>query len=312
MADKAILRQDPKSTPIERDNLRKIQNILNALADNVSSVQGSTSATSGVSALKKEIAALTSDFTEHKQDMNNIDHKVTHKQSMAADALTGDTNTDHDDRLYPQDMDGSDPTTNVKLFLREDVVGLSSGAVDVEASGISTDTTNFDNNLSSADDTVQKALETLDEVSGGGGVTDFLSATISASQTTGLAVGDEIQYDTIASSNGTNISYNTTTHQFTLKDGGSYRVDFVADGAFSATNGIFSVMLYDVTNGAEVAGRRCVRRTVTLPSHRSSGVDGLVFVTPTGDTVYEIRIVISVSFTSAFYDSTGLFITQLA
>ncbi len=37
------------------------------------------------------------------------------------------------------------------------------------ATAISVDTTNFDNNLSSADDTVQKALETLDEMTAGGG-----------------------------------------------------------------------------------------------------------------------------------------------
>ena len=289
MADKAILRQDPKSTPIERDNLRKIQNILNALADNVSSVQGSTSATSGVSALKKEIAALTSDFTEHKQDMNNIDHKVTHKQSMAADALTGDTNTDHDDRLYPQDMDGSDPTTNVKLFLREDVVGLSSGAVDVEASGISTDTTNFDNNLSSADDTVQKALETLDEVSGGGGGGDFLYVTMSADQTSGLATGDTILMDTESAKIGTGISIDTNTYTITCAAGSSYEIMFSQRAYFSDVFGVIDLQLYDVTNSALV-GQSMSSAPYTYTGLWSSTGPGLYVVTLEQDTDYQLRV----------------------
>lgn len=46
-------------------------------------------------------------------------------------------------------------------------------AGDIPADHIVPDTTNFDNNLSSADDDLQKALDTLDElVEGGGGITD--------------------------------------------------------------------------------------------------------------------------------------------
>lgn len=46
------------------------------------------------------------------------------------------------------------------------------GAVYDQASDIVTDTDNFDGNLSGADDTVQKALETLDETAGGSGTVD--------------------------------------------------------------------------------------------------------------------------------------------
>lgn len=38
-----------------------------------------------------------------------------------------------------------------------------------DGSAVSLDTTNFDTNLSATDDTVQKAMETLDDVAGGGG-----------------------------------------------------------------------------------------------------------------------------------------------
>lgn len=65
----------------------------------------------------------------------------------------------------------------LRSFLIIVVVLLSSGwsfnsgwdPGQIPASSISSDTTNFDNNLSTADDTVQKALETLDELIGGEG-----------------------------------------------------------------------------------------------------------------------------------------------
>ena len=47
--------------------------------------------------------------------------------------------------------------------------GLTLGGDDQDASGVDTDTANFNNNLSSADTTVQAALETLDDLTAGGG-----------------------------------------------------------------------------------------------------------------------------------------------
>ena len=48
------------------------------------------------------------------------------------------------------------------------VNGNAGPTVSLDSTDIPVDTTNFDNNLSSADDTVQKALETIDAMSGGG------------------------------------------------------------------------------------------------------------------------------------------------
>jgi hypothetical protein len=45
-----------------------------------------------------------------------------------------------------------------------------------EASCIRTDTAGFNNNLSIADDTVQKALDTLDDAAGGTGVSFVVAA----------------------------------------------------------------------------------------------------------------------------------------
>lgn len=56
-----------------------------------------------------------------------------------------------------------------RLFEAWGLGGASAPAVSTSADYITVDTTNFNNNLSAADDTVQKALETLDDVAGGGG-----------------------------------------------------------------------------------------------------------------------------------------------
>ena len=61
------------------------------------------------------------------------------------------------------------------------------------ATAISVDTTNFDNNLSSADDTVQKALETLDELTADGGGKTLGFYGYLASDQTGLS--DDTEYD---------------------------------------------------------------------------------------------------------------------
>lgn len=60
------------------------------------------------------------------------------------------------------------------------------------ASNVITDTTNFDNNLSAADDTVQKALETIDDlITSGGGTLDDLSDV----NTSGVTDGQALVYD---------------------------------------------------------------------------------------------------------------------
>ena len=61
---------------------------------------------------------------------------------------------------------------------------------DQDASEVSTDTTNFDSNLSAADDTVQKALETLDEISGGSGTDDQVASEVPFTATGGISATD--------------------------------------------------------------------------------------------------------------------------
>lgn len=69
-------------------------------------------------------------------------------------------------------------TALILLFLLQSCFAYAQGFGTLfpnKASKIKTDTTNFDNNLSSSDDTVQDALDTLDEVAGGGGSGDQIT-----------------------------------------------------------------------------------------------------------------------------------------
>lgn len=142
----------------------------------------------------------------------------------------------------------------------------------------------------------------------GSGTKEFLFAVLSADHSTNIDAGDEIQFDTVSASSGSNISLNTTTHQFTLKDGGKYKVRCVIDGTWSAI-GYTSTQVYDITNSAYVGVRGTVR-TTTYDSHRSAGADCFAVIEPSGDTVYELRIYTEDNFTLAWSDFCYLMIEK--
>lgn len=78
------------------------------------------------------------------------------------------------------------------LLLPGTLFGSNGADVVPDASMVDADTTNFNNNLSSADNTVQKALDKLDEVAGGGGAptnADYLVGTANASLSAEIVVG---------------------------------------------------------------------------------------------------------------------------
>jgi hypothetical protein len=81
--------------------------------------------------------------------------------STELDALTDVTGEGTSGYILQDDGDGT-----------YSFVENSGGTDDQTAAEVSTSTSNFDGNLSAADDTVQKALETLDELAGGSGTDD--------------------------------------------------------------------------------------------------------------------------------------------
>lgn len=91
-----------------------------------------------------------------------------------------------------------------------------------DATDIPTDTSNFDNNLSSADDTVQKALDTLDELSAGSSNYTVNVETLTASKTLD-ETGDKVQIYSGTSSQIITLSGSFTVGQtFIFINGNAY------------------------------------------------------------------------------------------
>ena len=91
--------------------------------------------------------------------------------------LAYDTKVTRKERKDIQDFNKgtADDWNDIKTVVNtnDDLTTANTAGIVVAKTGVGTslDTTNFDTNLSSADDTVQKAMETLDELASGGGGT---------------------------------------------------------------------------------------------------------------------------------------------
>ncbi|MEW6063574.1 MAG: hypothetical protein AB1571_04365 [Nanoarchaeota archaeon] len=77
------------------------------------------------------------------------------------------------------------------------------------ASGVTTDTTNFDGNLSSADNTIQSALETLDELSSNIKLNDSIEWAYNIGSS--YSMNDIIEYNNTTYITGSNATYYTST-----------------------------------------------------------------------------------------------------
>lgn len=104
---------------------------------------------------------------------------------------------------------------------------FADGQTTYHAKRIRVDTTNFDNNLSSADNTVQKALETLDEVTGGGGVSNH-------NDLNGLQGGTTDEYYHL-----TQTVYDNVTNKLTIDD--TNKNVFLGTSVFAHDSGDYNV-----------------------------------------------------------------------
>ena len=134
-----------------------------------------------------KVAANLSDVNNQQTALDNITNVsvATNEDVLTKDTGTGNaiwkTSSGGGDMLkstYDTDDDGIvdkaesvDDGTNSKTASEiKSHIDSTSNPHSVISSQVDTDTTNFDGNLSSADDTVQKALDTLDDLSVSGGV----------------------------------------------------------------------------------------------------------------------------------------------
>jgi len=116
-------------------------------------------------------------FTRHRIAISNID-------ANGVVTLDYPPRAENFDIYYWYQPKESD---RLATYIRDDVISKVEESEPGIASAIQVNTTAFGKNLSSADDTVQKALDTLDDMAGGGG-----------GLPTGTTTGDMIRYDSIS------------------------------------------------------------------------------------------------------------------
>ena len=143
-------------------------------------------------------------------------------------------------------------------------------------------------------------------------VTDFLFAKLSADQSTNLTVGDQIQFDTIDISQGSNISLDTTTNvgRFTLTAGHTYRIQCGVRPDFSAPGGAFQMKIRNVTDSVDIgiiSNQAPYTRTSDV-SHQDMVIG---MVTPETNIECEIQVVANVSVSDIEYLYSYLHIESL-
>ena len=149
------------------------------------------------------------------------------------------------------------------------------------------------------------------------GNNDFMEARLSATQTTNLAVGDHIKWDTVqisgASNNitlDTSTAYTTTAAvasigRFTLLAGKTYKLT-----SSLSVDGDASLIWYDATAGANIS--RAARH---IPPQNATNVSGsgnaIGIFTPSVDTLVELRFTLAGSVTNIFVDEAVAIIEQI-
>jgi len=169
-----------------------------------------------------------------------------------------------DGNWYDRTMTGDVHITSTGVTeIQDDAVQASDidwglGSDQVNASDVPTDTTNFDTILSSADDTVQKALDTLDDhnhgstytsyafrtiipKTGNNAVADQIHDTLYLRSTTGVVeingIDDDIIDFDVADSAITETHLNTSVAGSALSGGGGSSLDVQVDGTTIHVNG---------------------------------------------------------------------------
>lgn len=110
---------------------------------------------------------------------------------------------------------------------------------------------------------------------------------LSANQTTGIADTNPIKFNTLLAGN---ITFDSANYRVTLKKNRTYVLRLATMAHFTADDGAFSTIFYNVTSSAAI-GTTGADLTVSYTSSRQSGQpSAIAIITPTVDTVVECRI----------------------
>ena len=117
---------------------------------------------------------------------------------------------------------------------------------------------------------------------------DTAFLTMSANQTTDLAVNGKIKFDTIEG------NLNLVDNRITLKANTKYILHGIFRAYYSGASGYLQCSWYDYTNSVFLTGNRSANLSVSYPVNFDSGTGFIATITPTTDIEVEAKILYSV------------------
>lgn len=131
------------------------------------------------------------------------------------------------------------------------------------------------------------------------GDNEYAYITMSADQTTDIAATNPIKFNTLSSGN---VTFDQATYRVTLKKNRTYRLEAGTEDGYSDNTGEVAYGFYNVTAGAYI-GVKADKYPNTATSNNSGSQKATATITPTVDTVIEVRIYYVSAFTmfSAVY-----------
>jgi len=126
----------------------------------------------------------------------------------------------------------------------------------------------------------------------GTGTGKFLTASLSADQTSNINATDHIEFDTKDEDGGTGLQTGAGQADgiFELGSGTTYLLEGVVGAEFSGNTGVAVFAWYDITNGAEI-GSRAVYHAPTTAGHDPSQPVASAIITPASNITVELRII---------------------
>lgn len=136
---------------------------------------------------------------------------------------------------------------------------------------------------------------------------EYAYITMSEDQTSAIDANNAIAFNTLSAGN---ITFDSANYRVTLKKNRTYVMRASLLSGFSGNTGVARYQFYNVTTSAFI-GTRAYSLAVTNAGHESSSTDAFVQITPTVDTIIDLRIVSETALTKVAYLYTSWEIQQI-
>jgi len=164
----------------------------------------------------------------------------------------------------------------------------------------------------------ESKLEVVGDLSSSGDVTvcgtlhapnakEFAYLTLSGDQSSAIAATDEVAFQTNVSRN---LSVSDTTHQVTLKNGQTYKLESSLRVTGTGNTMVMIYRWYDITNSLWL-GTRGVVRAMTSTQNQNDQPVAMEVITPTSDIHVEVRIITSTATSTIYAVSSYAFIETI-